>query len=131
MDKITTYIAVLGVVILMFYFGGVIVDTPSSVLLGVLLHPANIESSPFWILALGALSILTSGGIALGFYIAGKPDMAVRVLLIPALLSIGWDIVAIFNSLEALSVLIATILIAPLLVIYLLSLVEWLTGLSS
>lgn len=131
---ITTLILV--VTILLFHFAGIIPDgSPTGFVLGHLglLNPEEFDSTGFYLVIIG-LSALGIGGVTIGLFLSKSIDTAVYygvgVLLLPFLLSMIWDLILIFNQLNAISNFLAVLIVSPLLVVWVLSLYDWVRGLT-
>jgi hypothetical protein len=128
MGKITTYMAVLSVVIIGFHFGGLISETPISWLMDAILNPENLDSNAFFTTIQGILAIFAGGGIIVGTLISQKVEQGATVAFTSLLFLIGWDLIAIFNIVAQTSRMLATFLVSPLLLVYILSVIEWWRG---
>lgn len=128
MGKITTYIAILSMVIIGFHFAGLIENTPISWFMNALLHPESLNVNSFYTELSGILALFAGAGIVIGTLVAGKIEQGATVAFTSLLFVIGWDIVAIFNILRQLNEMVAIFIISPFLVIYVLSVIEWWRG---
>jgi len=129
MGKIIWYVGILSVTLLLFHFGGLIEDTPLSYLINLLIDPANAETSTFYSKLAGVLTAFAGGAaIIIGIFAPSKVEQATTIALTSFLFTIGWDMVAIFNVIKQASIPLATLIISPLLVIYLLTVIEWWRG---
>ena len=84
---------------------------------------ANLFSS-----GTGIAALITAGGVTIGAFLVTKEF---RLLLIPitfTLALIGSDFVVIAVYLLSLNKLLATFIMAPIIIIYIFTIVEWLVG---
>lgn len=78
--------------------------------------------------ATGILSLIASGGVIVGAFFASKSD---TVLFIPVTLTlalIAGDFVFIYSYLATFNIVLATFVVAPIVVIYIFTVLEWLRG---
>jgi hypothetical protein len=127
MGKITSYLLILSSVILLFYFAGLIPDTASFVLLKLLIDPSLLITSAFYTNINNAIGLAAVTGIAVGSIISGRTAIAMKVGLAGFLLTIGWDLIQIFNKIKPMNLMVSTLIFAPLLIVYMLSIMEWWT----
>ncbi len=128
MGKITTYIMMLSGVILLFAFAGLLSE---GTLLGTLLdltNPDTLTTSPFYVAIVAAGAILAVGGVVLGFISQGRTDLLVKGTLLTVLIAIGWTLMDIYSAIAQMDIWVARLLIAPLIIVYFLATIEWLSG---
>lgn len=128
MGKMTKYVLLLSVVLLLFHFGGLIEDTPISVLIDLLLNPKSLATSNLYTLIAAALTAVATAGIIIGSLASTRTEIVVKAGVVEFLIVIGWDLIAIFNKLAEMNVSVATLIISPLLIVYLLTAIEWWMG---
>jgi len=125
MSKLTSYIGILAVTILAANFLGLTVNTGSGVLLGLLTNPTQLFDTNFYLNVTNALSLALGSVVVIGLFLQGKTDAAISLSLIGTLLLIGWDMLNIFNGLKDINIYFATLFMSPLILIYILTAVEW------
>ena len=128
MGKMVKYVLLLSVVLLLFHFGGLIEDTPISVLINLLLNPQSLATSNLYVLIAAALAVVSTVGIIIGSLASTRTELVIKVGVVQFLIVIGWDLIAIFNKLALMNITFATLIISPLLIVYLLTAVEWWFG---
>ena len=128
MGKLTTYIILLSVTIATFHFFGLIEDTPISILLNLVLDPQSIINTSFYTKVLTAIGLIASVGIVIGLYVAQKTELIIKATLAPFLLAMGWDLIVVFNQIALLHIALATLLISPLVIVWFLTVIEWIGG---
>ena len=128
MGKMIKYVLLLSVVLLLFHFGGLIEDTPISILINLLLNPQSLATSNLYVLIAAALAVVGTVGIIIGSLATTRTELVVKAGVVEFLIVIGWDLIAIFNKLALMNVAFATLIISPLLIVYLLTAVEWWMG---
>jgi hypothetical protein len=127
MGKLTNYLLLISVLLLLFHFGGLIADTPISYLLdNFLLRPENAQSSNFYLIIWGILAGATTAGVLIGFITHQSPEFYIFLALAPVFFLIGWDLVEIIVQVAQTNRYITLLLFSPLLLVYILSVVEWL-----
>ncbi len=138
MGKMTTYMIMMSGLMLLFYFGGLLTvcfddglcegTTVNSVLLNLLLKPERMKS-----LTLGIKVILTLQGalasliIAVGIFIKDV-RLAVMGSLAIYFFNLGWDFLAVFTVVREVAPVLAVLLFAPVLLVYVLTIVDWWMG---
>jgi len=130
--KLAISIALMGGMILLFYFGGVITDTASSTLLTLILNPEGLEDSEFIALVVG----ITGTVVALLSFVIAKltnTDLWYFVPLVGVFLTFGWDFLKVYSALAGseLGRLLAIMLFGPIMVIYVIGVVEWWRGIET
>ena len=128
MGRMIKYVLLLSVVLLLFHFGGLIEDTPISVLINLLLNPQSLVTSNLYVIIATALAVVAAAGIIIGSLATTRTELVIKVGVVEFLIVIGWDLIAIFNKLALMNVVVATLIVSPLLIVYLLTAVEWWLG---
>jgi len=134
MAKLHIYLLALIVWIILFNFAGLVGGTTGYLLknLGIT-NPENFGSTAFYLTLLGITGI-TLVGIFVGGAVFQDAQLVllVQVTLIGvALFAIGFDLILLFNELIRSNSSFAVLVIAPLLVLYALTVVEWIRGMST
>ena len=128
MGKLTTYMVTISGLILLFHLGGLIEDTPNSVLLTVLLSPQNILSSSLGTLAVVAIEFIgLVGAVILGIR-GGNVELAASSGFAVFLLNFGWDITIIFGVLRNANEVMALLILSPIMILYVITILEWWRG---
>ena len=132
MGKLTTYLVVLSVTLLSFHFFGLVTGgTPISVLLSLLLKPANIIDSTFYTQLAATVGVLlvASGVTVLGLYVAQATELIAKAGIASFIITgVVWDLLVVFNKLAEIHIALAAFLISPLLVLAVFAAFEWLFG---
>lgn len=129
MGRLVKYILILSVVLLLFHFAGLIEDTPISVLLQLLTNPSNLRNSSLFAVIFAATQGVIAGvAITIGVVSPSRVDFVIKVGIVSFLISIGWDLVAIANKLALMNSALAVLIVSPLMVVYLLTAIEWWFG---
>ena len=128
MGKMTKYVLFLSVVLLLFHFGGLVEDTPLSILIGLLLNPKSIVTSNLYTLVIAAIVAVATVGIIIGSLATTRTELVVKAGVVEFLVIIGWDLISIFNVLALMNVALATLIISPLIIIYFMTAIEWWMG---
>lgn len=130
MSKLLNYIAILSTILIGAHLLGLITDTGSSTLLSWLVSPEELISSGVFSSLTNVLTLLGVGATAvtIGLIISQRYDLAALVGLASLLFLVGWDIIAIYTSLKDINPDFALLLCSPLLLIYLLTVIEWWRG---
>ena len=107
---------------------GLIENAGSVTLLGWLTNPASFNISTIFQSMSEVLTLGTAGAslvIAGALTFSGKADLAIFVVLAELFFLVGWDIYAIYQGLSAISPVLATIIVAPTMLIYSITVFEW------
>ena len=130
MSNLKSYLSILIFMDLMFIITGQIAtSSPTSILLNAILDPSNIKTSAFWLVMLGATGIgalATLAGLAVGFVSRAGISILGFVAIATSMALLVGDFISIFLYLRDLNAILATIIMAPLTILYLLTVVEWL-----
>lgn len=145
MAKIATYIMVMAGLVLLFHFTGLTnecgedglctLTSPTSILLNMALSPEEISLSNL----LGDLSFISKiaaslAGVAIGVAIlAGlyqRPDIAIFAGIVALLVTFGADFLSVFNRLREVNPYIAILVFGPIMILYMLTVIEWWRGMG-
>lgn len=127
MGKMTKYLLFLTVVILLFHFSGAITSTtPTGYLMDSvgITNPESIGTSTFYGIIIAIFVAALAGVYALIVYKV-NPIYIYSVPLVMALIAILWDLVTIYSIISRTSYALATLIISPLMVVYLLAVFDW------
>jgi hypothetical protein len=133
MGKLINTLVLMGGISLLFYFTGLLTDTASSGLLTLLLNPEGMQSSGLVTTIIG----ITAGVlVVVSTFIArnSNSDTYLMIPLVTAFLSFGWDFLTVYNKVAASSAvggMIAVLVFAPLLLAYVIGVVEWWRGVET
>ena len=138
MGKFYGYMITLIVFDLLFNFAGY--PLTSSKLFSILgiLNPEQMASSTFYTIFFGSLGIITAlglGGIVIGTL--GRTDsstlitISMALTVAPVLVLLLADFVGLFLILNQTNHYLALIVIAPLMTVYILTIVDWIRGLDN
>ncbi len=143
MGKVQTYLTTFIFIDLLLIITGQICSEDScslgSIIFGSILDLRNINVST-WFLNLigdffslftsgvGIASLIATGGVLIGAFFATREF---KVLFIPMALTlalVAGDLVFIYNKLFNLNPVLSTLIMAPMILIYLFNIVEWIRG---
>lgn len=129
MSKLLTYIAILSVIIILFHLSGIITGTPLSFFADAVLRPESLRTNQFYTTVYGAiLAILVGSSIVIGLFIPQRLDIIVLVPVAIMLFLVGWDLFVVYNTLRMINDALALVIFSPLMIIYILTVVEWWRG---
>lgn len=130
MSKLLNYVAILGTILLGAHLMGLIADTGTTTLLQWLTNPEILRSSSVFSSLTNVLTLLGVGATAvtIGLIVSQRYDLAALVGIASLLFLVGWDILAIYQGLRDINPDFALLLCSPLLLIYLLTVIEWWRG---
>ena len=128
MSKVAVYIGILATVLIGYHLFGVIDNTS---ILGYILNPSQFFELDFYQTILVSVAGVAVAGIVVGsLFVTGKTDFAISILMGTFLLATGQDLIAIYNVLADILPDLALILFAPLILIYSLTIFEWMRGIA-
>lgn len=134
MGKLINLIAILIFIDLLFIITGqlTINDTnPSSLILKAIIDPQTILSTDFFktFFVVAGVSVLTIGGAVLvGIINKAGIDILGFATATVLLTGLAGDYITIWNILRAANPILATLIFAPIIVIFIFVLVEWVRG---
>ena len=131
MGKMFTYLTILIFIDLMFLITGQLTGTLTSMIFEILLDVSVVRTSSFWIGlisgAAGIQSFITASLVTVGFILT-KSDTVLYAAIAGSLGILVVDFVVIFNILKVYSPILATLVIAPIAIMYVLTIAEWARG---
>lgn len=124
------YVFILASVILGFAYAGLIPNGFTGTLLNALRDPSSITRLPAISLIIVAIVAFgTAAGVAAGFVFPTKLDLPVMALLVPLFLGFTADLIMIWIVMKnGLGEMLATLLISPMILCYILTIFEWWRG---
>ncbi len=130
MGKLIQFVAILVFIDILFIITGQnVLFSPTSVIINAILDPANIQTSQLWILiiagGIGTLAIV--GSVVLGI-VTRNVEFFFFVAFALGFATLVGDFVGIFLYLASFNILFATITIGPLMILFLMTVLEWLRG---
>lgn len=131
MAKFTNFLLLMSGLILLFYFMGLIDQTPNSTLLNMLLEPEGLQNSSLSLKALLAIEAILASAIVIGFAYAGNIELGVMVSFSIALFNILWDFISVFNVIASFNIVLAILVLSPLLLLFIVTMLEWWRGLET
>lgn len=128
MGKLTLYLLMLSGIMLLFYFGGLLQDTPNSLILDLILKPENYGDSIFANKLLAIFTGLTAlASVAIGIALR-SPELGLLAAFSVYLFNLAWDFISVFNIVRDANPVFALLIFSPLFLIYMLTVVEWWRG---
>lgn len=125
MKKISYFILLFGFALLISYMAG-IVEINDNPFLTLLLEPQNMDNSAFWFISVaGALGSVAA--IIIGIF-SRDLNFALKTTLFYPLLTLLWGIVDLFIIVYSLNQIIALLVFSPIMLLTLISIVEWMGG---
>lgn len=131
MGKLTTYIGILIILDIFFLITGQLnLDSSTSFVTGAILNPSAIRTSIFFgvFLGLGGIAVLVAtSGVTTGILAVGTNVLAFTAMAL-VLAGLLGDFVTIFNTLSAHNLVLATVIMAPIIMLVVVTIAEWLRG---
>jgi len=132
MGKLATYITILSVMIIGFHLAGLVGDTPSSWLVDLVTNPQDAYSHSFYTTIFGILALFGgAGAIIIGTFAPQRLEQAATIVATSMFFIIGWDLISIYNILGSsteLGAILSLFIVSPMIVLFILSVIEWWRG---
>lgn len=126
MAKLTNYLFLISGLMLTFWAFGLISGGFTDTLLDVLINPTQTKFAVVGLI--GVIGVAAAG--ILGF-VNYRPDLTIFATVAGVILGYGWDLLIIFNTLKDINVVFATMIISPLLIVYVVTCLEWWRGITT
>jgi len=130
MGKLFMFITMLVFIDLLFLVTGQLTGSLTSILFTAIIDISVIRTSNFWVSLAGAgglTALLSISAITVGFIVT-KSDMVLFIPIAITLSVLAADFIVVFNLLKIHSVILATFVMAPIVILYILTILEWLRG---
>lgn len=131
MVKFTRYVLVMSGLILLFYFGGLLQQTPSSTFLNLILNPSSFQETPLALKAVLAIEGILASAIIVGFGIGGNLELGVMVSFSVFIFNSLWDFISVYQLVAAVNPVIAILLFSPALFLFVITMLEWWRGVTT
>ena len=125
MGKLTTYVLIMSGSVLLFYFTGILGDTPNSTFLNLLMSPESLQTSGFVIQATAVLQGVVIGGLFIGALAFGNVEALFKAAFTLYLLNLLWDFIVIFNAIRSANTILALLFFVPILFLFFMTILEW------
>ena len=131
MGKFGTYVVIMSGLMLLFYFTGITDQTGTTTFLNLLLDPEAFQETPIAIKAIAVLTGILASAIVVGFAIAGNVELGVMVAFTTFLFNSLWDFIEVFNKVAVVNPVIAILIFSPLLLLFIVTMIEWWRGITT
>jgi len=115
---------------LLFYFFGLVDGGATDTFVNLLLSVESLQSSTkigiFLSLAAGVLGV-AFGAAVLGF----RADLVVFAVAVAPLIAFGWDFLVVFLKLKDLAPVFAILVLAPMIFLWIITVLEWWRGVTN
>jgi len=130
MGRMAVYLVICSGLLLLFYFGGLLEGSASTtnLLLNAVLNPESLADAPIEAIGVAAITALALGGIFAGAFFAGNLDLIALSSFTVFLLNLLWSFYDVYLRIAESNRVIALIIFAPLLLLLILTAVEWWRG---
>jgi len=136
MSKMTNWIAIMSGVMLLAYISGVLPsDSATGFILSIVLNPENIKNMSVLTAVFGFSGLV--GVIALaGSFVFNRQysvDLYIVLPMVTILLAIGYDFVRIYSMISsygALPQVIGLLIFGPLMLMFIINVMEWWRGIN-
>lgn len=131
MGKLVTYLSMLIFVDMLFLITGQLdVNSASSIVTGAILNPTAFKTSVFFLTFLGVAGIaglIATAGVTTGVLVNATNVLAFIAMAI-AMIGLLGDFITIFNTLSNYNFVLAVVIMAPIIMLFAVTLAEWLRG---
>ncbi len=131
MGKFANYLVLMSGLTILFYFAGLINQTPNSTLLNLLLDPSSFQDTTLSLKAIIAIEAILASAIVVGFALAGNIELGVMSGFSIFLFNLLWDFIAVFSVVSAANPVIAVILFSPGIFLFIVTILEWWRGVTT
>lgn len=130
MGKLINLIMILVFIDMMLLLTGQLgVNSPSSIFFQFILDPTNITSTQFYsiFITIGVISLIGTGGVIVGSFISATNVLAFGAMS-AVLAGLVGDFSTVYTRLYQESPILATIIMVPIIVTFIMTVTEWLRG---
>lgn len=131
MGKLVNYISILLFIDLMFLITGQLTTvSPTSIIIGAVLNPETMLTTKFYLIFLGLVGIAgiaATAGVTSGIVTRGIDVLAFTAMALALSTMLG-DFISIFLVLRSINIVLATVIMAPLIMLFVVTIAEWLRG---
>lgn len=131
MGKLVSYISILVAIDLLFLITGQLgTDSTTSIIIGSILDPSSITFANLWktlILAAGIGGLTLAAGVFTGI-ISRASEVIIFIPIALGLSVLVGDFISVFNYLRSFNLVLATLVMAPIIIIFVVTILEWLRG---
>ncbi len=131
MGKLVTYLGILIFIDLLFIVTGQLdLSSNLSVVSGAILNPSTFKTSVFFLLFLGIAGIgglIATSGVTTGL-IANATNVLAFTAMAIGMIGLLGDFLTIFNTLSVYNNVLAIVIISPLMMLFAVTIAEWLRG---
>ena len=137
MGKLTNYLIIMSGILLLFHFGGLMgtaSDTcnsanPNNALLCLLLSPEDLPNTEFAInKVVFALQGIGLGIIIIGAAVTGNLELALVAPVAIFMFNLLWSFLDVFNKLREINPVFAVLIFAPILIMFVVTILDWWRG---
>ncbi len=132
MGKLIQYILILAIIDLLFIITGQLgFESSTSVILSALVNPSIVLTSNWWaslIKGTGAISSLIITTVVIAGIATRNSDITIFAAMAGVLALLAADFILIYNHLASLNLVLATMIMSPVIIVYVMTVVAWLRG---
>ena len=130
MGKLIRMISILIFIDLLFIITGQLtLNSPTSAIIQAILDPANIQSSQLWtLLIISGISILSLTTAVVVGIVTRNLEFFFFVTISLGFATLVGDFVTIFVHLASFNIVLATLIMGPIIILFVFTVLEWLRG---
>jgi len=129
MGKLVSYISILVAIDLLFLITGQLgTESTTSIIIGSILDPSSITFANLWktlILTAGIGGLTLAAGVFTGI-ISRASEVIIFIPIALGLSVLVGDFISVFNYLRSFNLVLATLVMAPIIIIFVVTILEWL-----
>lgn len=127
-NKTTTYLMLMSGIMMLFYFTGLLGNSPNNLLLNLVLNPEALMSTPLWVKVTLALQGVAATAVVIAGIAIGNTELAVAAPVAVYLFNLGWDFISVYQKVYSVNPVIASLFISPIFILYAITAIEWWRG---
>jgi hypothetical protein len=132
MGKLITYLGILIFIDIFFLITGQLdINSSTSVVTGAILAPSAIKSSVFFLLFLGSAGIaalVATAGVNTGGLVVSATNVLAFAAMAISMVGLLGDFITIYLTLANYNNVLATVIMAPIMMLFAVTIAEWLRG---
>lgn len=128
-----TWLGLMSGVSLLMYLFNLIPMTATGTLLNLAFNPVALQTTPFWVklVSVGGVAVAGAAVASRFFNISGDQVLMWPILLVLA--GFGWDFLVVYQQMAAQGAaasIVAVLIFGPLMLMYVISVIEWWRGVA-
>jgi hypothetical protein len=128
MGKLKNYVLIFSGLMLLFYFTGLIPNTPTATMLNMLLDITGFANNLLYLKVIAVISMIgLAVSVVLGFLNINQ-ELAVSTAFCIFMFNLLWDIISVVSAIASVNRVLAVLFFSPILLVYIITLFEFWRG---